>query len=398
MNSKKLNVQKIKNKSKPKTTLDLRHTQHLEKINKINVEIESLEESIRNYNKDCDVYVTLKLERKLTDEEIDKFIALSDSKLLCEQKLEQLRNRYDTEQYYTDACKLLYNYYDLVEKGYDVSENVVEPLNPNSILNYFNQNKDKQNDATNKTTTRQSHASLQDQYCAIIDKDYVKHIQNESSIVKCNFCKSSNVALMTNDGYNLCTDCNAIEYIVIDHEKPSYKDPPKEISNFCYKRGNHLNEWILQIQGKETTDIPDEVYDKILTEFKKQRITNMASLTPPKLRQILKKLDLNKYYEHIPHIINSLNGLSNPNFEPELEEKFRNMFKQVQGPFLKYSPKSRKNFLSYSYVLHKFFQLLGLDAYLSSVNLLKSRDKLMAQDEVWKLICADLGWEFIPSL
>ena len=155
---------------------------------------------------------------------------------------------------------------------------------------------------------------------------------------------------------------------------------------------------ISQIQGKETTDIPDEVYDKILLEIKKQKIANMAELTPKKIKEILKRLKQNKYYEHVPHIINKFNGIPIPHFEPELEEKLRNMFRQIQGSFLKHSPTHRKKFMSYSFVLHKFLQLLGRDEYLNAFPLLKSRDKLMAQDQIFKKICEDLNWQFIKSL
>lgn len=155
---------------------------------------------------------------------------------------------------------------------------------------------------------------------------------------------------------------------------------------------------ISQIQGKETTDIPEEVYDKILLEIKKQRITNMATLTTEKVRAILKKLKLAKYYEHTPHIIHKLNGLPIPNFEPELEEKLRTMFKIIQPLFLKHMPKGRKNFLSYSYILFKFIQLLGRDEFLPNFNLLKNREKLHQQDQVWKKICEELEWDFIRSI
>lgn len=155
---------------------------------------------------------------------------------------------------------------------------------------------------------------------------------------------------------------------------------------------------ISQIQGKETTEIPEEVYDKILLEIKKQRITNMADLTPGKLRDILKKLKANKYYEHIPHIINRLSGQPMPNLPPDLEEKLRTMFRQIQTPFLKHAPLDRKNFLSYSYCLHKMMQLLGYDEYLGLFSLLKSRDKLLSNERVWEKICKDLGWEFIRSM
>ena len=58
----------------------------------------------------------------------------------------------------------------------------------------------------------------------------------------------------------------------------------------------------------------------------------------------------------------------------------------------------RKNFLSYSYVLFKFCELLGEDEYLQYFPLLKSKEKLYQQDLIWKKICTDLLWEFIPTV
>lgn len=124
----------------------------------------------------------------------------------------------------------------------------------------------------------------------------------------------------------------------------------------------------------------------------------MADLTCSKVKEILRTLRCNKYYEHVPHIMNRLNGLPMPHFEPELEEKLRSMFKQIQPLFLKYSPPNRKNFLSYSYVLHKLMQLLGRDEYLPYLSLLKSREKLHQQDVIWKKICEELNWQYIRSL
>jgi len=82
----------------------------------------------------------------------------------------------------------------------------------------------------------------------------------------------------------------------------------------------------------------------------------------------------------------------------ELEECLRMMFKDIQKPFDTHCPAERKNFLSYSYVLYKFCELLSEDEYLQYFPLLKSKEKLYQQDVIWKMICQDLMWEFIPTV
>ena len=82
----------------------------------------------------------------------------------------------------------------------------------------------------------------------------------------------------------------------------------------------------------------------------------------------------------------------------EDEEQLKLMFLSIQASFDRHCPPDRKNFLSYSYCLFKFCELLGLDSFLSMFSLLKGRDKLHRQDLIFKKICEDLDWEFIPSV
>jgi hypothetical protein len=74
------------------------------------------------------------------------------------------------------------------------------------------------------------------------------------------------------------------------------------------------------------------------------------------------------------------------------------MFKEIQGPFMEVCPNDRKNLLNYSYVLHKFFELLELDEFKKHFVLLKNREKLYQTEMVWKKICEKLGWKFIRSI
>lgn len=48
-------------------------------------------------------------------------------------------------------------------------------------------------------------------------------------------------------------------------------------------------------------------------------------------------------------------------------------------------------------VLYKIFQLLGLRDHLQSFTLLKGKEKLLRMDDIFKKICAEMGWPFLPS-
>ena len=181
-------------------------------------------------------------------------------------------------------------------------------------------------------------------------------------------------------------------------DKTSYTDPPREVSYFAYKRINHFNEWLAQFQAKEKTELPNEIYTNICKELNKDIYYDPKKLKYKDLRNILKRLKYNKYYEHIPHIISVISGKKAPTLDRKTEEILRSLFKEIQIPFMNNCPPNRKNFLSYSYVLHKFCELLEFDDLLEYFPLLKSREKLHGQDLIWKEICKDLKWQYIPSL
>ena len=268
----------------------------------------------------------------------------------------------------------------------------------NGVNTFIKSEKDLNLNLDNTNTSIHNKDTIYEKFMLLIDKNYI-NINNDNIDIfdMCNKCMVE-MLLNNNTGQLICPKCGMMENIIVDSDKPSFKEPPKEMTSFCYKRINHLNEFLAQFQAKETTDIPEDVYNEILMEIKKERITNMAVITPDKMRILLKKIKKNDYYEHIPYIINQLNGLPAPVIAPEIEEIIRGMFKAIQIPFEKYCPQKRKNFLSYNYVMYKFFELLELDEYLDCFQLLKSRTKLHQQDEIWKNICKDLNWEFIKSL
>ena len=250
----------------------------------------------------------------------------------------------------------------------------------------------------NKVDKKLNKQQIYDDYMKITCDNYVSTKEDETDLFDTCFHCHSEMVLNHNTGMLNCNSCGMTEKIIVDSDKQSHKEPPKEMTSFSYKRINHLNEILSQFQAKETTEIPEEIYNKILIELKKERIENMALLTKEKLREILKKINETDYYDHIPYIINQLNGLPPPSISPEVENIIRGLFLQLQHPFNLFCPEIRKNFLTYGYTLYKIFELLELDEYLCNFNFLKDRKKLYEQEQIWKKICNELKWEFIPSI
>ena len=197
---------------------------------------------------------------------------------------------------------------------------------------------------------------------------------------------------------DICSVCGTTEYIL--GNELGFKEEQEIEKNviYSYKRENHFNEWISQFQAKESTSVPDIVISQLRTEFKKQKIKDLSEITHEKVKGLLKKLNWAKYYEHVPYIATILNGIQPPTMPQALEDRLRLMFHKIQAPFEKHKPANRKNFLSYSYVLYKMCELLGEDDYLPCFPLLKSKEKLYVQDEIWLKICRELQWEYIKTV
>lgn len=384
-------------------TLDLRHKTQMEEFEQNKTNLSVYKSELQELS-EAHLIIVSKEKKYITDEELNEVIKLQDRIHVLEIHIKSISTNMDEVNYFVNAGEVLFEYYSLLDKNTTCSNisiqgkkslNALVPGKKKSIIDFFNTNNKSSTDISINENNR---AHLLDKYLSYTDANYIDNSINTIDPSICKHCGENTLFYFINESIFCCEICDTVEKVITDNEKPSYKDPPKEISYFSYKRINHYTEWLNQIQGKETTDIPDEVFENILKELKKQRIEDTKSITRQKIKDILKKLKINKYYEHVPYILNRITGDPNPHLSPELEDKLKQMFKEIQVPFLKYSPLNRKNFLSYSYVIHKFIQLLNQDEYLKYFPLLKSRDKLHQQEQIWKKICDELGWKFIRSI
>ena len=234
-----------------------------------------------------------------------------------------------------------------------------------------------------------------EKYMSSIDQNYMDVSKYVYSTDICQFCRQGEMIPIESEGIMVCNKCSKQVVFLIDNEKPSYKEPPKEACFYSYKRINHFREILAQFQAKETTSIPEHVLESIKQQIKKERI-EISQFTDKKAKEIMKKLGFNKYYEHIPFIKDKL-GIKPPVMTPDLEERLCNLFMEIQGPYAKFCPDDRVNFLNYYYTVYKLCELLGRTEFLPFFPMLKDREKRIEQDQIWKQICLEFDWEFIPT-
>tara|TARA_Y100000385_G_scaffold276182_1_gene321624 strand:- start:167 stop:1234 length:1068 start_codon:yes stop_codon:yes gene_type:complete len=295
------------------------------------------------------------------------------------------KNENKINNYFLENSNDLCNYFS-------IKQNIENNKNPKKMIhNFFN--KDKGDELSNNTKYIESTNIYMKKNNF---KIYIENLYNKDFVTNiCNKCNVGELIKSSYDGILICNKCYSINKYLINSDKPSYKEPPKEISFYAYRRINHFKEILAQFQAKETTDIPDSIIEKIKYQIKKERI-DIKYLTNKKTKDILKKLGFNKYYEHITFIKDKL-GIKPPIMTPQLEETLCNLFIDIQIPYAKYCPLDRVNFLNYYYTLYKLCELLDEKQYLPYFPMLKEQKKI-EQDEVWKKICEDLDWDFIPTL
>ena len=374
---------KIKFNKKTSITLDTKHKEFLNEFTKdengtipdFKIERQELRQKI------IDSCCELTVEQKLDIE--DKINDLTEK--IRETKLKK-------KDYFLDNSKFIFEYFEN-KKSISDGNSVQASTNKTKMINTFFKIKQ---DNTDELKQQRDNNNIVIKYLSNIDDSFLDVNSFICQTDICQICHKGELIPLEDEGIMVCNSCSRIIPYLIENEKPSYKEPPKEVCFYAYKRINHFKEILAQFQGKETTQIPPDVIENIKLQIKKERI-ELAQITNIKTKEILKKLGYNKYYEHIPFIKDKL-GIKPPIMSPELEETLCNLFIELQSPYSKFCPGDRVNFLNYYYTAYKLCELLGEEKYLSLFPLLKDREKRIEQDDIWKKICEELDWEFIPTI
>jgi hypothetical protein len=385
--------QNTKHKSKSQHSIMHKHESRLnefnnkvERLRAIDNKIKTLENTLRKQNDEL-------LRKQINNDSTNEiYYSIKANKETLE-RLQKDRQRVDSGQdlvdYLLESSTIMLEYIEIEDR-----EKIL--LNESNLS---------QQDSFELNELYQKKNNLVDTYLTKFEPDYYNHKQ------RCNpditHCLECNVQLTVDRSFLVCPSCGICSQTIEQATELSYKELQDfdYRPQFTYDKMTHLEDWLRRFQAKENRSIPQEILDQVLLEANKERIQDLNTLTEEKVKKYLKKLNLNDYYDNVIGIINRINGRPPFTLTSEVEEKIKMMFQQIQDPYEKFKPQGRKNFLSYSYTLHKFFQILGLHEFAKYFPLLKSTDKLRQQDDIFKKIVGYMSqkdpvtkWVFYPSI
>jgi len=360
----------LKKHTKETVTLDTKHKEILSNFRKDSLNTKpELEKEQKQLN----------LKLTTNNLSIDERIAIGDKLNQIKMQLKTIKK--SEKEYLLNNSQYIFTYFEN-------KKNIAECKNKTTVLeNFFNNIND---------DTNQKEISYVNKYLSNVNESCLD-INNYTTLADvCKFCNKGDLIPLEHEGILICNECFKHTKYLIENEKPSYKEPPKEVCFYAYKRINHFREILAQFQAKETTRMPSDIIENITQQIKKERIS-LSQLTNKRTKDILKKLGYNKYYEHIPFIKDKL-GIKPPIMSAELEITLCNLFMDIQAPYAKYCPDYRINFLNYYYTVYKLCELLDQHQFLPYFPMLKDREKRIEQDVIWKNMCDELDWEFIPTI
>ncbi len=261
-------AKKIKVAKNANVTLDSKHSEFVEIFDK----------------NDNEKIPNLKQEKTSLYEKINTESMTLEDKLSIRDRISEINNeikllRLKKKDYYLSNSKHVFEYFETKKNISNMETNAGGQKN-SKIDTFFKLN-------TPSDTNQHTYNNIVKTYLSGIDQSFIDMNTFVKSSSVCEYCHAGELIPLEDEGILICNKCSRNTPYLIENEKPSYKEPPKEACFYAYKRINHFKEIIAQFQGKETTQIPLDVVENIRLQIKKERI-NLSHVTNIKTKDILK--------------------------------------------------------------------------------------------------------------
>lgn len=249
---------------------------------------------------------------------------------------------------------------------------------------------------TNKKITNNSKKDILMINYLNIAKNY---IEIDPIVSKTNDLWCSNCSLDLQQADDQLFVCNKCGYSVRNLTTiTNYQDNSRinSTQRYVYERKANFINSMKEFQGTQNTTIQDRVKLDLQDQINAHNISK-DKLTKDHLYEFLKLTNHTENYKDVNLLYTEFTNNPSPNIE-YLEVELISMFDQVDEVYQRLKSPDRLNFLNGQFVLFKFLQKLRYPCKEEDFYILKTRDKILEHDEIWKKICEELQWSFIPTV
>lgn len=202
----------------------------------------------------------------------------------------------------------------------------------------------------------------------------------------------------------ICPSCGVSRKLfgVVFDDDQLYFQEGNRTKHGKYDPTKHCRFWVDRIQAKENISIPSDVISKVKKCIRNNRIRK-DQVTCPIIRGLLKQLKLTSYNDNVPLICKLITG-KEPDQLTDNELKLTYMyFALVIQIYNTVKPDNKPNCPYHPFFIYKILEQLLKDQptrknkILSCIHL-QSRETLIENDRIWKLICEEISeFEYVPT-
>ena len=191
----------------------------------------------------------------------------------------------------------------------------------------------------------------------------------------------------------------------------SYKDINRVniTYKFTYERIVHFKDCINQYQGKQNSNIDENIYKELEKQFEVHglligdkttpREERFKNITKEHIIMFLKETGNSNNYEHVFLIYNTLTGKKNDDIshlEKVLLEDFETLSNLYDKKFRNEKKIERKSFINTQYVLYQLLRKHKHPCKKEDFNILKTLDRKSFHDDILSELFQELSWNYIP--
>ena len=231
-------------------------------------------------------------------------------------------------------------------------------------------------------------------------KKNLVHFKPLEMTLLCSNCANTKQFIIEENNY-ICSECgtqlkqveNLCSYNAISRVNIS--------SKYKYDRKVHFRECVNQFQGKQTSTIPDNIYQYIIKQLRLHNFVTgeipFPHITKKQVYMFLKDGKFSKYYEDLNLIHYKITGIRPPDIshiEANLLADFDMLTNLYDIKFRKNKKFRRKNFINTQYVLYQLLRKYNFPCKSTDFNILKTDERKSFHDEICRELFSELKWNF----